>query len=415
MKAIEPGGPRIERIKRTVTHLVHYCKEHNWAGYDPYDALNSPVFNSSPFAKSRFCRIALTQALKRLPVNVRAILLVPQLQNPKALALFLTSFIKLSRMDLLQNDHLIDFMIERIVALRSPHSQHWCWGYSFPWQTRTVLVPQWAPSLVCTVFVANALLDVYERDRRPQCLDMAISAGEYILNELYWDDGERIAGFSYPLPGVRVQVHNANFLAAALLCRLFKHMGRKEFLNSALSVARWSAGEQLPDGAWHYGSSPTQRWVDNFHTGYNLCALRSIGQDAETAEFESHLTGGYEFYLRHFFLADGTPKYFHDRTFPIDVHCVAQSIITLSELRDLAIEHSDGLCQSVFEWAMTHMWDERRYFYYQLVPHFTNKISYMRWSQAWMLLALTTLLECSLNKEGESRQVNVQMGSGVCR
>ena len=39
------------------------------------------------------------------------------------------------------------------------------------------------------------------------------------------------------------------------------------------------------------------------------------------------------------------------------------------------------------------MWDRQGYFYYQVLPFWTNKISYMRWSQAWMLLALATLLE----------------------
>jgi hypothetical protein len=42
---------------------------------------------------------------------------------------------------------------------------------------------------------------------------------------------------------------------------------------------------------------------------------------------------------------------------------------------------------------MTHMRDQVGYFYYRKLPMGTNKISYMRWSQAWMLLALSTLLE----------------------
>ena len=42
---------------------------------------------------------------------------------------------------------------------------------------------------------------------------------------------------------------------------------------------------------------------------------------------------------------------------------------------------------------MTHMWNRKGYFYYQVLPFFTNRISYMRWSQAWMLLALATMLE----------------------
>ena len=40
------------------------------------------------------------------------------------------------------------------------------------------------------------------------------------------------------------------------------------------------------------------------------------------------------------------------------------------------------------------MWDERGgYFYCQKHPRYTVKIPYMRWAQAWMLLALATVLE----------------------
>ena len=253
---------------------------------------------------------------------------------------------------------------------------------------------------MCTSFVANALLDAYERNREARYLDMAVSAGEYILNELYWTEGDFIAGFSYPLPSLRTRVHNANFLGAALLCRIYKHSGDKKFLAPALKVARYSAAKQHDDGSWDYGEFSTQRWVDNFHTGYNLCALRSICQYGETSEFEPHIRRGFEFYRKHFFEKDGASKYFHDRTYPIDIHSVAQSIITLLTFKDLD-ENNVNLAHGVFRWAMTNMLNYHGYYYYQKVPYYTNKIPYMRWSQAWMLLALSTLLEES--DQGETR------------
>src|SRR5207237_1319788 len=152
---------------------------------------------------------------------------------------------------------------------------YWCWGYSFPWQGRKVVVPQGAPNLVCTTFVAGALLDAYEQGGNAQCLTMAASAAEYILNELYWDGGDTRAGFSYPLASLRNQIYNANFMAAALLVRVHKHTAEKKLLGPALKVARDSAAQQQADGSWFYGEADSQKWIDNFHTGYNLGALRS--------------------------------------------------------------------------------------------------------------------------------------------
>ena len=379
-----------------ILKLLAYCRSNEWAGYDPYDALNSDLFKALPFLNSRVPRLGLTQALKRSPVNLRSLLQVPKTQNPKGLALFLSALIKLWRkglQDRQELQELIAFMIERLSALRSPGVPYWCWGYSFPWQTRTIVVPLGAPNLVCTSFVGNALLDASDHCRDSRCLEMALSAAEYILNELYWTGGGSV-GFSYPLPSLRIQVHNANFLAAALLCRVYSHTKDKKFLLPALQVARYSARKQHPDGSWHYGEALSQRWIDNFHTGYNLCALQAVGRYAATTEFNGVLERGYEFYRRHFFRKDGSVRYFHDRNYPIDIHCVAQSIITLVTLKDMDPGNL-RLAHSVLGWALTHLWDDRGFFYYRVLRSHTNRISYMRWSQAWMLLAMVMLQEAS--------------------
>jgi hypothetical protein len=389
----------LRNIKTVTVKLLEYCRENDWAGYDPYDALNSEIFKALPFFDFRLFRLSFTQLMKRLPFNLRSLLLVPRIQNPKGLALFLASFIKLSKLGLPDQENIIGEMAERLVALRSPGTHYWSWGYSFPWQTRTIVVPRWAPNLVCSTFVANAFLDAYENDGESRYLTMAASTADYILKELYWTEGNSVACLSYPLPSSRARVHNANFLGAALLCRVYRHSGDKRLLDTALKVARYSAAQQRDDGSWYYGELSTQRWIDNFHTGYNLCALKSICQYTETSEFESNILRGFEFYRQCFFKQDGAPKYFHDRTYPIDIHCVAQSIITLVAFKNID-EGNLSLAHSVFNWAIANMMDDKGFFYYQIL-HFTkNKIPYMRWSQAWMLLAISTLLGESAQKGG---------------
>jgi uncharacterized protein YyaL (SSP411 family) len=266
-------------------------------------------------------------------------------------------------------------------------------------------VPTGAPNLVCTAFVAGALLDAYEQRQDSRCLGMAVSAAEYILDKLFWTDGGSIAGFAYPLPSQRAQVHNANFLAAAVLCRVYKHTGEERFLAPALKAARHSASKQRSDGSWMYGEASTQQWIDNFHTGYNLCGLQTISECAQTREFDSSVRIGFEFYRNHFFREDGAVRYFHDRTYPIDAHCVAQSIITLLKFGN-SEPGNVAMARSVLAWAMNHMWDERGFFYYRVQRSWTIRTSYMRWTQAWMLLAVATLLsESRLDSINESSQL----------
>jgi glycosyltransferase involved in cell wall biosynthesis len=386
--AASETAPVADAARATALELLEYCRAHDWAGHDPYDALNSRLFAALPFLDAKLPRLLLTQALKRSPLDLRRVMAVPPTQNAKALGLFLAALLRLDRAGVPGTGALVEPMIERLITLRAPGVSRWCWGYSFPWQTRSIVVPRQAPNLVCTSFVGGALLDAAEQgDAR--CLDMAASAADWILGELSWSDAEGPA-FAYPLASARERIHNANFLGAAFLARVARLTGEPRYLEPALRVARASAARQRADGSWPYGEGPTRGWVDNFHTGYNLCALASIGRDADTDEFETSLRRGLAFYRARFFRPDGAPRYYHDRTYPIDVHSVAQSIITLVELEAL---HPDNraLAGAVFRWAMGHLWDRRGFFYYRVLRSCTIRTSYMRWSQAWMLLALATL------------------------
>jgi hypothetical protein len=167
-------------------------------------------------------------------------------------------------------------------------------------------------------------------------------------------------------------------------------IGESKFLGPALDATRYSVSRQHPDGAWDYGEAAFQHWIDNFHTGYNLVALTHISNHVGTKEFDASIRHGLDFYTSHFFRDDGAPRYYHDATFPIDIHSVAQSIITLIELEDLS-EGNVDLARSVLKWAMTHLRAARGYFFYQKRRRILVRIPFMRWSQAWMLLALATL------------------------
>ena len=150
--------PLDNQLEAKILELLAYCRANGWAGYDPYDALNSRVFATLPFLNSRLARLVFTQAFKLCPINLRRLLLIPKTQNPKAIALFLSAFLKLSRMGIAQAGEFVELMLERLIALRSPGVPYWCWGYSFPWQTRTIVVPTGTPNLVCSTFAGSISL-----------------------------------------------------------------------------------------------------------------------------------------------------------------------------------------------------------------------------------------------------------------
>jgi hypothetical protein len=380
------------KLTDTTLRLLEYCRQNEWAGYEPYDALNSRLFDTIPVLNNWLPRLVMTQFLKRSPVNIRPFLRIPPTQNPKGLGLFLSSLVLLRRAGISADQSDIDSIVRRLVTLRSPGVSNWCWGYNFPWQTRTVLVPRWSPNLVCTTFAAAGLLDLYAHQPKDEYLVMAVSSAEYLLDNLYWSSGNCICGFGYPMPEVHNQVHNANLLAAGLFCRVYGLTGQERFLTPALAVTRYTVSQQHADGGWDYGEASTQKWIDNFHTGFNLSALRTISVALGTSEFDDSIAKGLNFYREHFFREDGAVGYFHKKFYPIDTHCFAQSIITLLDFAYLDSRNAE-LAYRVYNWARERMWDEKRgYFYYRILPWCTIRTSYMRWTQAWMLLALAMLV-----------------------
>jgi len=389
--------PHFEEVTR---RLFAYCRLNDWAGYDPYDALNSAALRSSGFFNSRLIRLALTQINKKSPINLRPLLIIPKTHNPKGIALFLSSFVLLRKVGLLDRHELIPFMAKRLLELRSQNIQYSAWGYSFDWQTRTRLVPKGSPNIICSTFAANALLDAYEIVGDQDYLLSSISTAEFILRELHRRPYGRYPYFCYT-PNEPSLVHNANLLGAALLIRISDTAGIDKFVGPALEAARLSVSFQQHDGSWKYGEDRTQTWIDNFHTGFNLVALKRILEHHRSIDLSTSIRRGLDFYITHFFRKDGVPKYYNHSLYPIDIHSVAQSIITLTEFGDWDDTNS-RLAGLIAAWGIENMLDEQGFFYFQKWPLYTVKIPYMRWSQAWMLFALSTLLHHQARKIGSN-------------
>src|SRR5262245_16149706 len=136
-----------EKLEVAIQSLLDYCRNSGWSGYDPYDGLNSRVFRHTPFFRSRLCRIAFTQAMKRSPVNLRSFLGVAKERNPKGLALFATALLKLpgKRREAQQ-------VLDLLIQSRSQDRPYACWGYNFDWQNRVTFIPRGVPNIVCTTF-----------------------------------------------------------------------------------------------------------------------------------------------------------------------------------------------------------------------------------------------------------------------
>lgn len=391
----------------SLSSLKSYCEAEQFKGWDPYDGLNSKVFQALPFLKnSALCRLVVIQGFKRSPINFRKIAMVPKEYNAKGIGLFLQGYCNLYK-TVCDNQQLqdafgtqaqlmdkINELAELLITLQSKGYSGACWGYNFDWQARRLfLFPKYTPTVVATCFCATALMDAYEVTGNKKYLDIALSSADFVIKDLHRTDFKNGFLFSYsPLPG-NDTVFNASLLGSKLLACCYHYTGDEELKRLAEASVKACCEAQSEDGSWVYGMLPVQSWIDSFHTGYNLDALITYEEMTGDTTYHSNIEKGFEFYIKSFFEPDGCPKYYHDRKYPIDIHCPGQLFVTLERLHKFDEYHI--LAENVLNWTAEHMQDKKGYFYYQLKQGMNSRIPYMRWSNAFMFNALTCyLLNC---------------------
>lgn len=383
-------------LQSAYDELFSWCKQHDFAGHDPFDALNSRVFRATPLAQSRTARLLWTQFVKRSPSDIRRIACVPPQRNAKGIALFALAQLANFRRLKAKNAELdLRDFLDGLLSMKLEGYRGAAWGYNFDWQSRNFFAPRDTPTIVPTAFAARAFIEAghcfHERDDRYQRI--ARSVCDFIMNDLPRSvDNESELCFSYA-PKSDTRIFNASLLAAEVLASVGKLTGEVELCDNAKRAARFVVNNQRADGSWFYGVEPAQSWIDNFHTAYNLFSLkRIIEATASQAEFEPALERGYQYWKQNFFLADGWPKYYHGDPYPADAHAAASAIVTFLECGHLDREAS-RMARNIASWTIRNLRDSRGYFYYQKRRFYTVRKPYMRWTQAWMLYALARLLE----------------------
>jgi hypothetical protein len=375
--------------------LWKWCRAHDFAGYDPYDALNSRLFQATPLKHSRIARLAWTQIFKRSPLNLRRLAQVPAERNPKGIALFaLAALADYRRLQTIEAENEARELLDDLMAMSLKGFSGTAWGYNFDWQSRAFFAPRGVPTVVPTSFAARALLEGSAILDNDEYLRFARTACDFILNDLNRSEqADDEVCFSYS-PVDRTRVFNASLLAAEVLASVGKLTKEESLSTWAMRAARYVIRRQRADGSWIYGADDYQSWVDNFHTAFILTSLSRVIDACESArdELEPALMRGYEFWLERFFLSNGWPKYYPDRLYPADAHSAAAAIVALVELRG-RVPGAMDLAKKIAHWAVANLRDRRGFFYYQRRRFHTVRIPYMRWSEGWMAYALSRLWE----------------------
>lgn len=378
-------------LYKSFKQLEKWVEDNDYRSYEPFDGLSSP-FADLTFG-NLFLKRLLTQLIRQSPYNLRPLFLIKKLDSTKGRGYmawgYLTIF-KLTQSPMYKRKAIA--CLEWLDKNKSPLYSYHSWANHFEFAGRGGSYAKDESIIVWTALIGQAFLDAYELFDEKRYLDIALSACQWILS-LPRESTPSGDCLSY-LAARQSSIHNSNMLGAALLARAAQYSPDKEELQKvARSAMEYSCSRQLPNGAWYYGEDPNYHWFDNFHTGYNLDSLKRYMDSTKDESFASHLEKGYVFFTHNFFEADGKPKYYNNRVYPIDSQCAAQAIETLCHFSD---EYQDSLelAYRVARWYIQNMQDRKGYFYYRQYPFgIKSKTPMMHWSQATMYKGLAVLIE----------------------
>jgi len=388
------NGIDIKLVKDSLARLEDYIVKERYKGYDPFDILMSPLYKLPVLKSSKKIRFLGEQIFRRLPINFRPLLFVKKGLNPVTLGLCIQAYCNLIQLFPDKESKYkteIEFCISALEKLSSSGYSGYCWGYDFEWEARYATMPAYTPTVVATGFITNALFKYYSLTNDEKTFKLLKSSEKFITKDLNKSYEDESFCYSYS-PIDHQKVLNATMKGARLLTQVYSLTKEESLYKEAEKTIEYVVKHQKQNGAWSYSVGDAREWVDNFHTGYILDCLDEYINLTGDKKYERNLKLGIDYYINNFFTENGVPKYLDNSIYPIDSTAAAQSIITL--LRFSCLEKA----WRVAEWITHNMQSKKGYFYFQKHKFYTNKINYMRWSNAWMFLALSQLLftvECN--------------------
>lgn len=373
-------------IELSIDRLLSYIEKEEYKGFDPYDMLNSPLFNLPVFNNNKI-RFLAQQLNKRSPVNFRNLFLIPKGYNPVTLGLCIQAYGYLialypekSKVFMGMAEKLLN-ELEKLIPVGYDGA---CWGYDFDWEARYSSIPAFQPTIVATGIISNGLFEYYKVTKNIKAYDLILSASKFVIGNINRTILEEGICFSYS-PFDHQLVFNASAKGIRILSQAYSLNQNSDLLNLANKAVKFLIKQQNVDGSWYYSLSGSGNWIDNYHTGYLLDCLHEYFVQTKDVDTLECISKGWNFYRKNLFY-DTIPKFYHNKIYPVDCTAASQSILTLTRFGDLKQANSVAL------YMINNMQAKIGYFYFRRYKYYVNRTSFMRWSNAWMLLALVNLL-----------------------
>lgn len=404
----------IDRIFKATKKLIRWIENSDYKGYDPYDiwenklAIFSVRYGSKTLTKGKtipFARIlrGIFHYLDKLsPEELRHLLSVKKRINAKGMGLFASSYLNLYQIT--RQKSYLDKSVRILQWLVNNGNENFGgigWGYPFHWQSKKY-IPRYTPSAVVTSIVGDAFFKYWQFRKEDWARKTIEKIIEFFMSGLNVDHlGPDELCFSYT-PLDKLHVHNANLFVSDFLIRTYTVTKNDYQLEMGKKALNYTINQQNPNGSFYYYGYPEKVMskIDHFHTGFVILSLKHIWENNREKRVYQSLKKCFKHYLDELFL-NGIPKFRPSTFYPVDIHSLTVAIITLANMKswDSRVPY---YLKSTIEYALNEFQDTTGYFYYSIEKigpiKWKVKFPYIRWAEAWMLLALTEYLQTYADK-----------------
>ena len=381
---IDSGDKKFLQLSQ---NLNKWFISHNYKGIDPYQ-IDEKYFKKIHIIPGiKIFRKILKPFHSLIPQKLFTNM--EQIYLPKALGLIIggnSSLYQFTNDTKLLNQNYD--IIKILKNIRCNGYNEFAWGLPFEWG----VAPRYSansPFAIIQAIIANNLIDFYKIVKNAEVLIIIKSIMEYFLNE----NGYKILNDNniafYYSPQDNLAVNNIMAVVALALFRYNELDENEEYIIFADKMLNCLLQGQKDDGSWEYALKIGDRKVktiDNRHSGFIIESLCQLSKYSDNQEIKPAYNKFKEYYLNNLF-SEGLPKWSPTQIYPIDIHDVAQAIITLSEIGEFE------KARQVIDFSFEKMFNGTDEFYFKYFEdEKVNKTVFFRWAQAWMYKAINHYL-----------------------
>ena len=122
-----------------------------------------------------------------------------------------------------------------------------------------------------------------------------------------------------------------------ILSQAYFFSKKKELKEQANLGVKFLINNINDNNSWNYSLKKTGNWIDNYHSGYVLNCLKDYCTLTENNIYNNILDRSYNYYKKNLITEKFLPKFFNNKTYPIDCTSASQTILTAIKFNDIDI------------------------------------------------------------------------------